>query len=74
MPMGTMQQQKFQAWLQARVPNHPTTCPLCGQRNWELGELVDVSGFSGISVPMVQLVCAQCGHLLLFDARRAGVV
>jgi hypothetical protein len=74
MPMGSIQQDKFQAWLKARVPNHPATCPMCGQRKWELGELIDVNGISGIRVPMAQLVCAQCGHLLLFDARKAGLI
>ena len=74
MPMGTIQQQKFLSWLSARVPNHPAPCPMCGQRSWDLGELIDVNGISGIRVPMAQLVCAHCGHLLLFDARKAGLV
>lgn len=73
MPMGNIQKQKFLAWLAAQVPKRPP-CPLCGANNWDVGEVVDTQGMSGIIAPMAQLVCQQCAYIVLFDARKAGVV
>lgn len=74
MPMGNIQKQKFESWLNANVPQYPFTCPLCGSGRWDIGEIIDSSGISGVLAPMAQLVCRHCGHLLLFDAKKAGVV
>ena len=74
MPMGNVQKQKFIAWLNANVPDYPGTCPLCGSAQWDTGEIIDSSGISGVLAPMVQLVCQSCGYILLFDAKKAGVV
>lgn len=74
MPMGNIQKQKFQNWLEEHVPNHPVACALCGAKTWDFGEVIDTSGVSGVISPMAQLVCQTCGHVLLFDARKVGVM
>jgi hypothetical protein len=74
MPMGNIQKQKFQTWLTANVPNYPMPCSVCGRATWDAGEIVDTSGVSGVLAPMVQLVCRTCGNVLLFDAKKTGVV
>lgn len=74
MPMGTIQKQKFQAWLQANMPHYPPTCTCCGQQNWDFDEIVDTTATSGILTPMVRVVCQTCGQILLFDAKKARLV
>ncbi len=74
MPMGNIQKQKFEAWINANMPHHPITCPLCGTAQWDMAEIIESSGISGVLAPMAQLVCRSCGHILLFDAKKAGVV
>lgn len=74
MPMANMQKQKFQNWLAANVPRYPVPCTVCGNTTWDFGEIVDTSGVSGVIAPMVQLVCQSCGHIMLFDAKKTGVM
>lgn len=74
MPMGNIQKQKFQAWLSVNVPDFPAPCAVCHKTNWDFGEIIDTSGISGVIAPMVQLVCQSCGHILLFDARKTGML
>jgi uncharacterized Zn finger protein len=47
-------------------------CPMCGQRNWTLGDEVVGSmatslhggvGIGGPLIPMVQVVCNNCGFV-----------
>lgn len=74
MPMGNIQKQKFQAWLAANMPQHPAPCLMCRNTTWDFGEVIDVSGVSGVIAPMVQLVCQTCGYIVLFDAKKSRVV
>lgn len=74
MPMGNIHKQKFQTWLTTQLPQFPMPCVVCGKTNWDTGEVIDSSGLSGVIAPMVQLVCQSCGYILLFDAKKTGVV
>jgi hypothetical protein len=58
-------------------------CPYCSMHGWEGGEIisatvVDEQGNARpeetATVPMVQFVCNNCGHISLFDARRIGLL
>ncbi len=58
-------------------------CPYCSMHGWAGGEIISVpTGFDGsgtgseepATVPMVQFVCNNCGHITLFDARRLGFI
>jgi predicted nucleic-acid-binding Zn-ribbon protein len=45
-------------------------CPMCGSSQWETGEIalgVNVND-QGNTLPMVQLVCRNCGYVMLFAA------
>ena len=60
------------------------TCPVCGNKLWtvnnkvmEMREYHDgkfVMGGDASIMPVVSLVCSQCGNTLLFNAIRLGVV
>ncbi len=57
-------------------------CPYCSGYGWKAGEIVaapvaDERGNArpeGTSATMVQIVCDNCGHVTLFDARRLGLL
>jgi hypothetical protein len=49
---------------------------MCGSGKWEAGEMVsgtDVSG-QGNVLPMVQVVCGNCGYVMTFAAMPMGLV
>ncbi len=63
----------FEDWLRRKV-EHPV-CGLCQSTQWRMGELIPF----GDHLPtepvgaMAQLVCRNCGQVLLFDATQVGV-
>ncbi len=74
MPLTREQAYKLQQWLNSRGVN--LNCPMCGSAQWETGEIV-----SGVNVndqrntlPMVQVVCGNCGYVMLFSAMPIGLV
>ncbi len=73
MPLTNEQAHKLQQWLNSRGVN--LNCPMCGSAQWETGEII--SGRSvidpGNSVPMVQVVCGNCGYVMLFAAVPMGL-
>lgn len=76
MPLTQEQSDAFQGWVNSHK-SHSFSCPFCNGNNWALGEIVSAPSFSprgmvvgGPSVPMVQLICNECHHVLLFAARQ----
>jgi len=74
MALSHEQAHKLQQWMDSRGVNR--NCPMCGSGEWETGEII-----SGTSVdnpdnvlPMAQLVCGNCGHVMLFAAMPIGLV
>jgi hypothetical protein len=65
------------AWLQAKLPN--LRCPLCGTEGFIIGELlaspVMLNNVINVAqaVPLVPVVCRNCGHVLLFSAVLMGL-
>ncbi len=79
MPLSQEQVEAAQRFF--RLNGVVLDCPYCGSRGWEAGEIVsgtvvDEQGNTrpeGTAVAMAQFVCDNCGHVMLFDARRLGL-
>ena len=79
-PLTEQQRQQVQDWLNARKisPN----CPTCGSKSLTVGDIISgnvlVAGgglsIGGQNVPMVQVICKNCGHVRLFAARLIGII
>jgi hypothetical protein len=79
MPMTQQQANKLTQWLQSKGVRG--ACSACGKNNWAPGGIVSAPEFTGHaiaiggpSVPMAQLVCGNCGHVMLFAAVPIGLV
>ena len=77
----------FKGVLLARLreKNVPKACPLCGVSNWimtdsfvpvTVSKKVDIvqMGGEGQVLPMVTLVCGNCGNTVFFNLKRLGLV
>jgi predicted RNA-binding Zn-ribbon protein involved in translation (DUF1610 family) len=73
MPLTREQAYKLQQWLNSRGVN--LDCPMCGSAQWETGEIVSGTSIDDTrnAVPMVQVVCVNCGHVMLFAALPIGL-
>jgi ribosomal protein S27AE len=71
-PLSYEQAHKLQEWIPRGRPN----CPMCGSGEWQTGEIV--SGMSmddlGNILPVTQLVCGNCGYVMMFAAMPTGPV
>lgn len=73
MKLTAEQKKVFEDWVRQKMEHH--SCHLCQSNRWKIGELVvigstDVMDDLAVSAPnMVQLICQNCGHVLLFDVR-----
>jgi hypothetical protein len=49
---------------------------MCGSGEWETGEIVSGTSVddSGNVLPMAQLVCGNCGYVMVFAAMPIGLV
>ena len=74
MRLTSEQQQTFANWVREKMEHH--ACLLCQSNKWKIGELVhpvsdqvseefDASHSPG----RAELICQNCGHVLLFDVR-----
>ncbi len=79
MPLDKQQQEKLEKWLQSKgvLPN----CPICTTNSWAIGDIVSALPYTtgkiklgGPTVPMVQIICKNCAHVLLFAAIPIGLV
>jgi predicted nucleic-acid-binding Zn-ribbon protein len=75
MPLNHEQAHRLERWLNSRGISF--NCPMCGSTQWETGEIVsgvNVSGHGDVVVPMVQVICSNCGYVMLFAATPIGLV
>ena len=74
MPLSHEQAHKLQEWMDSRGVNR--SCPMCGSGEWETGEIVSGTSVddSGNVLPMAQLVCQNCGYVIMFAAMPIGLV
>ena len=74
MPLTHEQIYKLEQWWDSTEVNR--NCPMCGSGEWQAGEMVsgtDVSG-QGNVLPMVQVVCGNCGYVMMFAAMPIGLL
>ncbi len=73
MPLSHEQAHKPQQWM---APGAQRNCPMCGSGEWETGEIVSGTSVddSGNVLPMAQLVCGNCGYVMMFAAMPIGLV
>ena len=70
MKLTERQSAVFSNWIHYKV-EHPT-CHVCQGKEWRIGQLITADTDSVLEdashLPeMVQLVCRNCAHVLLFD-------
>lgn len=75
--------QRFLNWLQEKGGQRPSNCPVCGRSDrWAPGDVVvppelteqgDVQIDAQNVIPMVQLICHNCGYIRLFHANIVGL-
>lgn len=78
MPISQEQANKLQSWLDTKGVR--PSCPACGTNNWAPGDVIAAPVFAeggfrigGPTVPMVQLICANCAYVRLFAAVPIGL-
>lgn len=61
--------------LEGKIGESPPC--MCGTNNWEIGKgwvvipvMVQLGEYNGNAVPMVSLICNNCGNTLFFDYAR----
>lgn len=79
MPLDDSQKQTLQDWMKSKHVS--ANCSACGQNQWVPGDVISAPVMSGggvalggPSVPMVQLICGNCAHTMLFAAVPIGLV
>ncbi len=74
MPLSHEQAHKLQEWMDSREVNR--TCPMCGSGEWETGEIFSSTSVddSGNVLPMAQLVCGNCGYVMMSAAMHMWLV
>lgn len=78
MALEPCQQETVLKWLQdKKLPRH---CPCCGYEGEFMGcDVVELpikedgESSSGTEIPVVPLVCQNCGHVRLFSANLMGI-
>lgn len=78
MPLSEPQKRKLRAWLKSKGVR--PTCASCGATDWGAGEVVSAPVLSSEGtpvrdshVPMAQLVCINCGYIMLYAAVPIGL-
>jgi hypothetical protein len=78
MALEPYQQETVLTWLRER--ELPRQCPSCGSEKdfmccdvVELRVNADQEGISGTEIPVVPLICQDCGHVRLFSAKLMGL-
>lgn len=80
MPLNDQQTQQVSQWLNSKK-SYDFACPVCNSKNFSVGDIVMAPSFSGggmaiggPGVPMVQVICKNCAHVLLFAAVPIGLM
>ncbi len=71
MKLSIEQRRVFEDLIRKKLEHH--VCQLCQSSHWSVGELIactDHDPTYEASGEMVQLICDNCGQVLLFDASR----
>lgn len=78
MPLDEAQKQKLRGWMRTRGIR--PSCASCGAEEWGAGEIVSApvldregTPVEEMHVPMVQLVCTNCGYVMMYAAVPIGL-
>ncbi len=84
MKLSSEQSQELINKLNERIKNGQLRCPLCGQNQWNLNDVVIearefqqgnlVIGGNSSIMPFVTLTCRSCSNTLFLNAIQLGVV
>ena len=79
MPLSEEQIGKVKAWFAAHGVRGD--CPQCGHREHSTADLISAPNFTpgsmiigGPTVPMLPVICNNCGHVRLFAAVLMGLM
>ena len=79
MPLTPDQMDQVQAWMEEK--DIDTTCPACGSTIWVTSEIIAPRvrerarpPEEGLQVPMVPVMCDNCGYVRLFLAAKMDVL
>ena len=70
-------------WVKSRsqANTHDIQCPVCGNRTWGVGEIVEVRPWEGGALnvggpiyPLIPIICDTCGLTWFFNAVHIGVL
>jgi hypothetical protein len=76
------QRERAATWLREKWQT-PANCIVCGQNNWQIGEVFELRAFHGGNLvlgggnpvlPVFPVSCNVCGNTVFINALRAGVV
>ena len=78
MPLTDSEKNRFMQWIREKGGQNPSKCPVCGEPNkWWPGDVVVMPELTGegnlqideqSSIPVVQLICGNCGYVRFFNA------
>ena len=78
MPPTPDQMDQIQSWMEEK--DIDTTCPACGNAAWVTSEMIAPLVRSAskpseerVQVPLVQLMCDNCGYVRHFSAVKMGL-
>lgn len=84
MKLSDEQAQKVITHITTINKGNPITCPICGNRNWKVNNVVTemrefqngdlILGGDSAIMPFVSLSCDRCAHTLFINAISIGVV
>ncbi len=79
MALGYSERQKIQEFLNGKN----NACPMCSTNNWEAAEDLVITPFfdleykrviEGKVLPMVALICHDCGYVRQISAAKLGLI
>jgi len=78
-PLTPDQMDQVQDWMEEK--DIDTTCPACGNTSWVTSEIIAPrvrervrAPEEGLQLPMVHVMCDNCGYVRLFSAAKMGVL
>ena len=78
MTLDAARQQKLRDWVAAKIVRRH--CPACEERiDWVAADVLELTiqpceETSGSEIPVLPLVCPNCGYVTLFSAKFIGLV
>lgn len=74
---------KIHEWFTTKTGGKLSRCPMCGAAEWAVIDLMGelrvatrdfIIGPDSQNLPLISLICKQCGHMAFFNAAYLGIV